>query len=117
LDLGRRPLGDVVQVRGALSDGAALTPGGAPVDVRLEIHGDDPRNQITRTLRRSNASGVAELSIDLPVPGDTGTVVAVISTSRDARRHFGVELRIVERAPPAGARPSSPSGHQAPESP
>lgn len=91
IDLGRQPLGDVIELEAALSDGAASTRGGASVQITLDVEGVGGR-----TLRRTNAGGIAKL--EMPTPGGEGSVRLTLHTGRDARRHLGINLRIIERA-------------------
>lgn len=89
LDLGKQPLGDHIDISAALSDGAARTPAGATVYLDLEIDG------ARHTLVRSNAPGVARLTIPTG-HGERAHLRLRIHTPKDDRRHFGVNLRIVE---------------------
>lgn len=96
IDLGDQPLGHRIELRAALHDAATTLPGGAPVSILLAVEGRHRRNHLTRTLQRDNRGGVAALDLALPVPGDQGRVTLRIRTTRDARRHLGINLRILE---------------------
>jgi hypothetical protein len=90
IDLGERVLGDRIEVEAALTDDAALTPNGSPISLRLEVDGVG-----AESLLRTNNSGV--LRDTMPTPrGRKAGVRLVVSTTNDGRRHFGVNLRLVE---------------------
>jgi hypothetical protein len=89
LDLGTVQLGDRLELEAALSDAAASTPGGAPVQLELAIPG-----VATKVLWRSNQAGIERLVV--PTPHVTAPVRLSVRTAYDGRRHLGVNLRIVE---------------------
>ncbi len=103
IDLGRQPLGDHLLLEAALSDDAATTPNGAAVSLRLEVQ-PESGSPFTRILRRTNQAGIGVFDVATSGLGH-GTVQLVIRTSRDARRHLGVGLRIVERGESGAHRP------------
>jgi len=89
LDLGSQQLGDRIELQAALSDGAATTQGGAPVRLRLEVEGIG-----SRSLLRSNRSGVA--TVTMPTSPGRAVIRLFIDTTNDARRHLGINLRIID---------------------
>jgi len=90
IDLGERRLGDRVELEAALSDDAAATPNGAPVALRLEVEGVGEK-----VVTRSNAPGILRESI-ATTRGHAAHVRLHVTTTNDGRRHFGVNVRIVE---------------------
>ena len=93
IDLGERVLGDRLELEAALTDDAAQTPNGASVSLRLEVDGVG-----VRSLTRTNSPGILRDTLATP-RGRKAGVRLIVSTPSDGRRHFGVNLRIVEANP------------------
>jgi hypothetical protein len=89
LDFGRQQLAKAIEVEAALSDQAATTPRGASVMFSLVLDGQKAARWIL-----PNSSGLKKWSVR--TTPKTQSVQLVITTGADARRHVGVNLRIVE---------------------
>lgn len=88
INLGAQRLGDTIEIESALSDDAVNTPQGAAVDVRIEIDGQPAGN-----LTHANQTGVRVLKISTTA-NKLSTVKLYVTTNNDARRHFGLNLRL-----------------------
>lgn len=100
IDAGELPLWDRVELEAAFSDEAAAMPGGATVEITLEVEGVG-----TRRLSRVNRRGIIE--VEMPTArGGKAHVRVLITTVNDGRRHLGINLRTIEvRATARAAEP------------
>jgi len=89
-DLGERTLWDRIEVEAALHDDVTGTHGSSVV-VKLEVDGVGSR-RITRTNNRGVAVTMLPTS-----RGQKARVRLFVNTGNDGRRHFGVNLRIMEK--------------------
>ncbi|MBI3179482.1 MAG: hypothetical protein HYZ27_07450 [Deltaproteobacteria bacterium] len=89
IEVDRIPLAERLELRAALSDDAAATPGGADVVVELQIDG------VASQSLTVGGPGMRRLVVPTPGRGEAG-VRLVITTAHDGRRHLGVDLRVVD---------------------
>lgn len=90
LDLGKRHTGDFVEVETAFADPAALWKQGTDVYILVEQDG-----AVVGQLAQTKKSGVSFLR----VPTQSGSVAHFrirIRTKQDARRHLGINVRMLE---------------------